>query len=183
MLSWPGGTAGRPHVSFADVYDDFSRQKKKRDPNEFRDKIVVIGVTASGLHDIRSTPVKTLYDGIDILAGTIDNLKNGNYLRPAPGAWPVAIALAMLVFLYAGFRAQLHTLKIGGALLAATFVLVTVQYVAIGKLLVLPMLRPLCSPGYSFSSPPCRTICANGAAASRQSGNSRASSIRMSSRN
>ena len=52
VLSWPGGKAGREHVSYADLYIDFNSQKRKRDPQEFRDKIVVIGVTASGLHDI-----------------------------------------------------------------------------------------------------------------------------------
>ena len=143
LLSWPGGKAGRPHVSYADLYIDFNSQKRKRDPNEFKDKIVIIGVTASGLHDIRPTPVGSLYDGIDILAGALDNLKNGNYLRPVPAAWPAAITLVLLVLLYAGFFAHLHTLKIGGALLTISAVLMAGQYVAIGKLLVVPMLRPL----------------------------------------
>lgn len=142
-LSWPGGKNGRAHVSFSDLYIDFNSQKRKRDPNEFKDKIVIIGVTATGLHDIRPTAVGSQYDGIDILAGTLDNLKNGNYLRPVPPAWPVAIALALLLFLFAGFRAQMHTLKIGGALLAISAILIAGQYVAIGKLLVLPVLRPL----------------------------------------
>jgi adenylate cyclase len=142
-LSWPGGKAGRPHVSYSDLYIDFNSQKRKRDPNEFKDKIVIIGVTASGLHDIRATPVSSRYDGIDILADTLDNLKNRNYLRPVPLAWPVAITLVLLVLLFAGFRAQLHTLKIGGALLFVSVLLVAGQYVAIGKLLVLPVLRPL----------------------------------------
>src|SRR6185369_6676822 len=53
LLSWPGGSAGRPYVSYADLYIDFNNQKRRRDPYEFKDKIVVIGVTASGLHDIR----------------------------------------------------------------------------------------------------------------------------------
>jgi adenylate cyclase len=143
LLSWPGGKAGRPHVSYSDLYIDFNSQKRKRDPNEFKDKIVIIGVTASGLHDIRPTPVGSLYDGIDILAGALDNLKNKNYLRPVPAAWPVVMALALLVLLYAGFRMQLHMLKIGGALLTLSVILVAAQYVAIGKLMVLPVLRPL----------------------------------------
>ena len=143
LLSWPGGKAGRPHVSYADLYIDFNSRKRKRDPNEFKDKIVILGVTASGLHDIRPTPVGSLYDGIDILAGALDNLKNRNYLRQVPAAWPAAMALVLLVLLFAGFRAQLHTLKIGSALLLISAVLVAGQYVAIGKLLLLPILRPL----------------------------------------
>jgi adenylate cyclase len=143
LLSWPGGQAGRPHVSYSDLYIDFNSQKRKRNPNEFKDKIVIIGVTASGLHDIRATAVGSLYDGVDILAGALDNLKNGNYLRQVPAAWPAAITVVLLLLLYAGFRAHLHTLKIGGALLSVSAVLVAAQYVAIGKLLVLPMLRPL----------------------------------------
>ena len=143
QLSWPGGKAGRPHVSYSDLYIDFNSQKRKRDPNEFKDKIVIIGVTASGLHDIRPTPVGSLYDGIDILAGAMDNLKNRNYLRQVSAAWPATITLVLLVLLYAGFRAQLNTLKIGAALLTASAFLVVAQYAAIGKLLVLPMLRPM----------------------------------------
>src|SRR6185295_16664722 len=140
-LSWPGGEAGRPHVSYSDLYIDFNSQKRKRDQNEFRDKIVVIGVTASGLHDMRATPVSSLYDGIDILAGTLDNLKNGNYLRAVPAAWPAAITLVLLAVLFAGFRLQLHTFKIGGALLAISLVLLVAQHVAIARLTVLPVLR------------------------------------------
>jgi adenylate cyclase len=142
-LSWPGGKAGREHVSYADLYVDFNSEKRKRDPNEFRDKIVVIGVTASGLHDIRPTPVGALYDGIDILAGALDNLNNSNYLREVGHAWPAAVTLALLLMLYAGFRLRLHTLGLGGALLSLSVVLVTVQYFAIGKLVLAPMLRPL----------------------------------------
>ena len=143
LLSWPGGKTGRPHVPYADLYIDFNSQKRKRDPNEFKDKIVIIGVTASGLHDMRPTPVGSLYDGVDILAGTFDNLKNGNYLRAVPPAWPGALTLLLLVLLYAGFKAQLHTLKIGAALLLVSAACVAVQYVGIGKLLVVPMLRPV----------------------------------------
>src|SRR5258708_5012862 len=146
LLSWPGGKAGRPHVSYSDLYIDFNSQKRKRDPNEFKDKIVIIGVTASGLHDIRPTPVNSLYDGIDILAGAPDNLQNRNFLPQASVPWPAATTLVLLALLFAGFRSQLHTLKLGGALLFVSSILVAAQYGAIVKLLVLPVLRPLPLP-------------------------------------
>ncbi|HXF18539.1 MAG TPA: CHASE2 domain-containing protein [Burkholderiales bacterium] len=143
LLSWPGGKTGRPHVPYADVYTDFNSQNRRRDPNEFKDKIVVIGVTATGLHDMRPAPVAALYDGVDVLAAALDNLKNKNYLRDIQPAWPLAIALGLLVLLFAGFAARLHTLKIGGALILLSGFLVVVQHVALGKLVVIPVLRPL----------------------------------------
>ncbi|MEO8164076.1 MAG: adenylate/guanylate cyclase domain-containing protein [Betaproteobacteria bacterium] len=143
LLSWPGGKAARPHVSYADLYIDLNSQKRNRDPNEFKDKIVVIGVTASGLHDIRPTPVSPLYDGVDIVAVALDNLKNQSYLRPLSTAWPAAIALVLLTLLYAAFRLRLHPLKIGGALALVSVLLAAAEYAAIDRLIVMPVLRPL----------------------------------------
>ena len=143
LLSWPGGAKAREHVSYADLYVDFNSRKRKRDPREFTDRIVVIGVTASGLHDIRPTPVDIRADGVDILATAIDNLKNANYLREAPAYWPAAAALLLLGLLFAAFTLRVNTIRIGAGLAGATVVLLAGQYVAVGKLLLVPMLRPL----------------------------------------
>ncbi len=142
-LSWPGGKGGRPHVSYADLYVDFNSQERKRNPLEFRDKIVIIGVTATGLHDIRPTAVDSRYDGVDILATAVDNLKNGTYLRPVPVAWPIACTLVLLGLLLAAFRGRINTLGIGGGLVAATVVLLVAEFVSVGRLQQLPVLRPL----------------------------------------
>jgi len=80
---------------------------------------------------------------VDVLAAALDNLKNKNYLRDIQPAWPLAIALGLLVLRFAGFAARLHTLKIGGALILLSGLLVAVQHVALGKLVVIPVLRPL----------------------------------------
>jgi adenylate cyclase len=141
VLSWPGGRTARPHVSYAELYVDFNRGKRQRAADEFKDKIVVIGVTASGLHDIRPTPVNLRADGVDILATAIDNLKNRNYLRQTVNAWPVALTLLLLAALYGAFRAHANTLKIGGALVGATLLLVFIEYLLLSSLLLLPVLR------------------------------------------
>lgn len=143
LLSWPGGAKAREHVSYADLYVDFNSRKRKRDPREFTDKIVVIGVTATGLHDIRPTPVNIRADGVDILATAIDNLKNANYLREVHAYWPAAAALVLLGLLVAAFTLRVNTIRIGAGLAGATVVLLAGQYVAVGKLLLVPMLRPL----------------------------------------
>jgi adenylate cyclase len=143
LLSWPGGAKAREHVSYADLYVDFNSQKRKRDPREFTGKIVVIGVTASGLHDIRPTPVDIRADGVDILATAIDNLKNTNHLREARAYWPAAVALLLLGLLFAAFTLRVNTIRIGAGLAGATVVLLAGQYVAVGKLLLVPILRTL----------------------------------------
>ncbi len=143
LLSWPGGAKSREHVSYADLYVDFNSRKRKRDSREFTDKIVVIGVTASGLHDIRPAPVDIRANGVDILTTAIDNLKNANYLREAPAYWPAAAALLLLGLLFAAFKLRVNTIRIGAGLAGATVLLLAGQYVAVGKLLLVPMLRPL----------------------------------------
>jgi adenylate cyclase len=143
LLSWPGGAKPREHISYADLYVDFNSRKRKRDPREFAGKIVVIGVTATGLHDIRPTAVDIRADGVDILATAIDNLKNANYLREVQTYWPAAAALLLLGLLFAAFTLRLNTIRIGAALAVASVVLLTGQYFAVGKQLLVPMLRPL----------------------------------------
>jgi adenylate cyclase len=64
-----------PHVSMADVVEG------KRPAEDFRDKIVLIGATATGIGDIKSTPYGgTDYPGVEIHANVIDNILNNDFL-------------------------------------------------------------------------------------------------------
>jgi len=49
----------------------------------FKDKIVIIGTTATALHDLRETPILQRYPGTSILATAIDNLLNEDILYVA----------------------------------------------------------------------------------------------------
>jgi len=142
-LSWPGGRHAYRHVPYHEVIADLNRRRPQRDPAEFRNKIVIVGVTATGLHDVRPTPIHDLHPGVDILAAATDNLKNGNYLRELPAAWPAVMAFGLLIALLAGFQRRVNSVALGGGLAGVSALLIVVQWVAVGNLLLVPVLRPL----------------------------------------
>ncbi|HVJ24858.1 MAG TPA: CHASE2 domain-containing protein, partial [Burkholderiales bacterium] len=93
VLAWRGAANGFPRVSFADLYEEFGRSAKTRPANEFSGKIVVVGTAATGLQDLRVTPMGTLHPGAEILGTAIENLKNGRQMRYAPGWWAAALGV------------------------------------------------------------------------------------------
>ncbi|MDP1898173.1 MAG: CHASE2 domain-containing protein, partial [Sulfurimicrobium sp.] len=117
ILGWRGGPLSHPHISYADLYHDASRKAPLRPQQELKGKIVIIGASAAGLHDIRSTPISSLHPALEILATAIDNLKNRNYLHAAPDYAAPVLTLALLTLLLLLFTRYHQTLPIGAALL------------------------------------------------------------------
>lgn len=83
-------------VSFSDLFVDLLRRQRTRAGDEFRGKIVVIGATASGLFDLKGTPVSRIHPGMDLLATAIDDTKNDRFIDELGAPFDVAIALALL---------------------------------------------------------------------------------------
>jgi adenylate cyclase len=76
FINYHGPAYTYPHYSMADVVQG------KLPAEKFRGKIVLIGATATGIGDIKSTPYSdTAYPGIEIHANVIDNLLHGNFLQ------------------------------------------------------------------------------------------------------
>jgi len=97
LLNWRGMPFSYHYVSFADVFLDLGRKNKQRPQNEFKDKIVIIGATASGLFDLRSTPMARMHPGVEVMATAIDNYKHGDSLRfPEGRIWYLLITLAII---------------------------------------------------------------------------------------
>jgi adenylate cyclase len=80
LLRYRGGKRTFPYVSAADVLND-------RVPAErLRDKIVLVGTTALGTREVVSTPLDTLFAGVEVQATVADNLLQQDFLaRAAPG--------------------------------------------------------------------------------------------------
>lgn len=144
ILGWRGGEFSHPHVSYSDLYLDANRKSRLRPQNEFQGKLVIIGATAPGLHDIRSTPISSRHQAVEILATALDNLKNGGNFHTAPSVFAPGFALALLAALYWAFsRYSRHTLGIGLALSAITLTLFGASYFAVSRGWLLPVLSPL----------------------------------------
>lgn len=142
-LNWRGPPFSYSYISYADVYEDAQRRTPTRPINEFRDKIVIIGATATGLHDIRATPVNAFYPGVEILATAIDNLKHGDAMQPVPKPLPSLLALLLVIAVALLFARYRHPLYIGLGLVGLTLLLLGAGYFALGWRWQLPVLTPL----------------------------------------
>ena len=141
LLGWSASM--HKSVSFVDLYEDFNRERKLRPRDEFTGKIVVVGTAATGLHDLRVTPISGFHPGADILATAIDNLKNGTAMHAASPVLPLFVALAVMALIYLAFRRGYHSFKIGVGVLAAIGLMLVWSFLAAGNRYLLPMLVPV----------------------------------------
>ncbi len=75
LVNYHGPARTYPYTSFADV------AQKKFAPGTFKDKIVLIGASATGIADNRATPFGGLdFPGVEIHANVIDNILNRQFL-------------------------------------------------------------------------------------------------------
>ncbi len=90
MINYQGPVRTYPYVSIADV------ARHKFAPGTFRGKIVLVGASATGIGDLRSTPYGGLeYPGVEIHANVIDNILHQNFL--VRGAKQVTVDLALIL--------------------------------------------------------------------------------------
>jgi adenylate cyclase len=101
LINWRGNAFSYPYASFSDVYTDMASKVKKRDPNEFTNKIVIIGSTAPSLFDIKATAMAKEFPGVEILATAIDNVKHTDYLNVWRGKMPYILMSFLLIWLTA----------------------------------------------------------------------------------
>lgn len=89
MISYIGGVDSYPAYSLADVLvseQEISEGKTPRlDPALLEGKVVIIGLAAPGLLDLKPMPLSRVYPGPEIHATIIDSLLRGNFIRPTHG--------------------------------------------------------------------------------------------------
>lgn len=131
MLVWHGPARSYNTVSLHEALADFERSTPQRPADEFRDKIIVIGTTAPGLHDIKLTPMGADFPGPEVLATALDNLKNGERLYVAPAWTMLAGTTLALALLAAAFARGASPARSGAWLLGATALLAAGGWVTV----------------------------------------------------
>ena len=99
LIPYRGNKFSFPYISFADVLKD--RVK----PEQLKGKIALVGTSAPGLQDLRSTPVDSVYPGVEIHANLIAGILDKEIKQKPPfmlGAEVLllvvgGIALALLI--------------------------------------------------------------------------------------
>lgn len=94
----------------------------KYDPSILKGKYVFFGFTATGLYDLRPTPMRGNYPGVEIHATFLDNLLSGDFLRETPE--PIGlISVFALCFLSGLLMVNLRRTAAQGACFAAFLLL------------------------------------------------------------
>lgn len=97
LINYRGPQKSYHYISATDIYN------KRVDPLHVNGKIALLGTSAAGLLDLRSTPFDSVYPGVEVHANALDNILNKDFLsKPiwAVGADILSIVLvAFLTFL------------------------------------------------------------------------------------
>lgn len=125
-LHWFG--AAPRTIAYSDLFNDLGQANPVIAPT-LEGSIVVIGATATGLNDMRPTPLGVQTQGVLTITTAIANLRAGDWLREWPTRWPLAIALAAT--LAAVFRRRHGPLRSGLALGALSLALGLLSWTAL----------------------------------------------------
>ncbi len=89
MVNYRGSAKSYRYISAADVYN------KKSDPSLIEGKIVLLGTSAAGLLDLRSTPFDSAYPGVEVHANVMDNIINQTFI--AQPIWAVGVDIITIL--------------------------------------------------------------------------------------
>lgn len=146
---WRGSFADRPYLVLPahDVLNAYAQlaigSEPDLDPDVFRDRIVLVGSSATGVADLLAGPFSPVEPGVFLQATLIDTLRSKDFIRVLPGGWALASTLVLT------FLSGLLLARIGSALpaaLTAAAILLVLVMVVLGMFLEAGWLLPLAAP-------------------------------------
>jgi adenylate cyclase len=139
LVPYRGPQYSFPYVSAADILDGTA------DPAILKDRIVLVGATAAGLLDLRSTPVQNVYPGVEVHANIVSGILDERIKQqPAYLIGFEFITVAVLGLALTFLLPLLTPLWLSIAITGMTALIVSTNILAwSGADLVLPLASPL----------------------------------------
>ncbi len=128
---------------YAAVYKAISQEEHFISEGFFHDKIIIIGATATGLHDIKNTPVSGVFPAVYIVATALDNLLHGQQLTPVPTSVEWFVALLFLLLITIGLLFAKRVLPVAQGFIILTLCYYLASYLLISHKLLMPVNSPL----------------------------------------
>ncbi|MFH0763676.1 MAG: diguanylate cyclase [Candidatus Omnitrophota bacterium] len=103
VINWQGrwGKEFR-HYSYIDIVHSYAMIKKGKTPiidlNELKNKVCIIGLTASGLTDIKPVPIQNLYPAVGINAMILNSALKNDFLYMLPKRYNILIVILISIF-------------------------------------------------------------------------------------
>lgn len=138
LVPYRGGAGSFPYVSATDVLND------EANADILSGAIVLVGTSAAGLLDLRSTPLQNVYPGVEIHANMIAGILDGN-IRQSPGyvsgaAFVMIIALALIMMLALSRLPPLWTVPL---VFGVVLLLTGINFFFWNQGIVLPLAAPV----------------------------------------
>lgn len=91
FINYRGGERSFKYFSAIDIYNNnFNKE-------DIEGKIAILGTSAAGLFDLRSTPFDTVFAGVEVHANVIDNILRGDFLQKA--SWSDGVNITLVIAL------------------------------------------------------------------------------------
>jgi adenylate cyclase len=116
LINYLGPAKTFPHYSISDII------QRRLPADYFRNKMVIVGATATGIYDLRVTPFSAVYPGVEIHANVIDNILHQNFLEQS--GCTVFLDICSIVLLGLVIGLALPRLKAVRGMLLSLFMMV-----------------------------------------------------------
>ena len=101
ILNWYGGEQTYEYVSFWKVVKAIKENNQKFLDDNFNNKIIYIGTTATSLSDIKTVPTASLIAGVELHCTFLNNILDNNFIKKLP--LKVDFLIAIILSLMVGF--------------------------------------------------------------------------------
>ena len=129
LIDYNGGRLPHETLAFSDVL------KGNFEPEVFRQKIALLGVTAKRISDRYQTPVHSAAPEIEIVASAVENIVNGRHVARPPWAFSLEAMMVIYLCVFLVFVIPRVRLRVGAFILGSfvvtwtgTMVLLFLEY-------------------------------------------------------